>query len=240
VTAITAHQIKVIHAAKGRAGLDEAAYREALGSFGVASSKDLTADQADALISRLNGASKPVQRADRATGPYARKLQALWLTAWNLGVARSFEDSAMLAFVERQTGLSHSRFLIDPKDAAKAIEGLKKWIAREGGVEWPKRRGRQGDLGREVLALKRAVVEAQWRRLIQLGEVTRSPQDVRARVDLIDHLPAYVASKTRGGARRLSSLDDATLTGDELDLAAAHLGRWLRGALVRHAEGGAP
>jgi len=66
--------------------------------------------------------------------------QALWIAAWNLGLARSRDDAAMLAFVERQTGLSHTRFLADPIDAAKAIEGLKAWLVRDGGVTWPTQR----------------------------------------------------------------------------------------------------
>ncbi len=43
--------------------------------------------------------------------------------------------------------------MTDPADAAKAIEGLKAWIAREGGVAWPKHRA--------TLARKRALVDAQ-------------------------------------------------------------------------------
>ncbi|MGC8201033.1 phage protein GemA/Gp16 family protein, partial [Salmonella enterica] len=40
-------------------------------------------------------------------GPYAKKLQALWIAAWNLGLTRSRDDKALLAFVKRQTGLDH-------------------------------------------------------------------------------------------------------------------------------------
>jgi hypothetical protein len=38
--------------------------------------------------------------------------------------------------VKRQTGLDHTRFLRDPQDARKAVEALKGWMAREGGVVW--------------------------------------------------------------------------------------------------------
>ena len=43
---------------------------------------------------------------------------------------------ALVAFVKRQTGVDHIRFLHHADDAAKAIEGLKAWLAREGGVKW--------------------------------------------------------------------------------------------------------
>jgi phage gp16-like protein len=69
-------------------------------------------------------------------GPYAKKLQALWIAAWNLGIVQDRRDAAMLAFVKRQTGIDHTAFLRDPADARKAVEALKSWIGRDGGVEW--------------------------------------------------------------------------------------------------------
>ncbi len=72
----------------------------------------------------------------RLEGEYAPKLQALWIGAWNLGIVRDRRDSALLAFVKRQTGLDHTRFLTDPKEAMKAIEALKGMMARDGGVDW--------------------------------------------------------------------------------------------------------
>lgn len=69
-------------------------------------------------------------------GRYAKKLQALWIAAWNLGLVRNRDDKALLAFVKRQTQIDHVRFLRHPEDAAKAIEALKSWMAREAGVQW--------------------------------------------------------------------------------------------------------
>jgi phage gp16-like protein len=74
--------------------------------------------------------------AGRLDGPYAKKLQALWIDGWHLGIVRNRQDAALTAFVERQTRISHTRFLRSAHDAQKAIEGLKDWIAREGGVVW--------------------------------------------------------------------------------------------------------
>ncbi|WP_409362078.1 phage protein GemA/Gp16 family protein [Bartonella heixiaziensis] len=55
---------------------------------------------------------------------------------WNLGIIRDRSDKALLAFVKRQTGIDHIRFLRDSDDACRAIEALKGWLQREGGVDW--------------------------------------------------------------------------------------------------------
>lgn len=70
------------------------------------------------------------------SGKYAHKLQALWIAGYNLGVFRKRDDAALEAFVKRQTGLERERFLHHGDDAARVIEALKGWLAREGGVDW--------------------------------------------------------------------------------------------------------
>lgn len=81
---------------------------------------------------------KPTSKASRKglEGQYAKKLQALWIAAWNLGIVKNKSDNALLAFVKRQTGVDHTRFLRHKEDADKAIEALKAWMAREAGVDW--------------------------------------------------------------------------------------------------------
>ena len=94
--------------------------------------------------------------ARRLEGPYAKKLQALWIAGWNLGLMRSHTDSALLAFVKRQTGVDHTRFLREQAEANRAIEALKGWLARDGGVDWSPRHGDEKALrepgGRVALA----------------------------------------------------------------------------------------
>ena len=70
------------------------------------------------------------------TGPYAKKLQALWIAGWNLGLVHNRDDAAIIAFVKRQTGLDHARWLRDPADGKRVVEALKDWLARDGGVMW--------------------------------------------------------------------------------------------------------
>lgn len=85
---------------------------------------------------RAKGAPKLLVKGKELKGPYAKKLQALWIAGWNLGVVRDRTDAAMLSFIKRQTGIEQTAFLRDPADARKALEALKAWLGREGGVVW--------------------------------------------------------------------------------------------------------
>lgn len=136
-------------------------YRDLLeGLTGKRSAKDLSDAEQRKVLGRMRELGFGTKgKATGLTGPFAPKLLALWLSAWNLGITRSNHDNALIAFVERQTGIAHLSWLRDPRDAAKAIDGLKIWITREAGVEWPK--GTRAN-PRET---KLAVIVAQWRML---------------------------------------------------------------------------
>ncbi|PPQ29033.1 hypothetical protein CCR94_16435 [Rhodoblastus sphagnicola] len=120
--------------------MTDADYRAHLeGRFKVVSSRELSEDQAGALLDDLRAAAgqpKPAFSAKRASGKFAPVLQALWIAAYNLGIVEKPDDAAMLAFVKRQCKVDHDRFMVDGEAARPAIEGLKAWIAREAGVEW--------------------------------------------------------------------------------------------------------
>lgn len=124
-----------LHVLKANAGLDDDTYRDFLErETGKRSSKFLTpAERAKVVtaMQRLLPETDPdAQKGERATGKFARKLQALWIAGYNLGVIANNSDQAMIAFVKRQTGLDHHRFLVDATDADKAIDALKLWIRR--------------------------------------------------------------------------------------------------------------
>lgn len=134
--------IAAIHVAKKQLGLDDDTYRAKLHVItGKSSVKDMTEDERQRVISafRQNG-FKPVERRQdgrqKLTGKFAKKLQALWIAGYNLGVVENRDDSAMLAFVKRQTDLDHTRFLHYADDARAAIEGVKAWLRREAGVSF--------------------------------------------------------------------------------------------------------
>ena len=159
--------LAAIHVARRELGLDEDTYRAlALRITGKASAGAMNATERGRLLEALRrhgfkGAKRGLE------GPFARKLQALWISAWHLGLVRDRSDAALLDFVRRQTGIDHTRFLVDPVDAAKAIDALKAWTAREGGVDWR--------LGASVPAWQRLpgakIVIAQWALLQKAGLV---------------------------------------------------------------------
>ncbi len=178
-------QTRAIHALRRRIpGYTDDDYRAFLQSrYGVPTSTRLTFIQAAGVIGELRRLAGPAAfsdaRARAASGPYVKPLQALWIAAFNLGIVADRSDRALIAFVERQTGLTHTRFLRDAADAKKAIEGLKAWIARSvnerlandggargsGAADGPER-GDQGHAfawpkGRNVIERKRAILAAQ-------------------------------------------------------------------------------
>lgn len=110
---------------------------------GERSLRAMRPDQHKALIDELVRLGfKPASKGSgwRLEGKYAPKLQALWIAGYNLGLIRNRDNAALLAFVKRQTGIDHTRFLHYSDDAAKAIEALKAWLARDGGVDWQTRK----------------------------------------------------------------------------------------------------
>ncbi|MGX1259821.1 gp16 family protein [Sinorhizobium fredii] len=136
--------IAAIHVAKKQLGLDDDTYRAKLANItGKASAKDMTENERQRVLTVFrNEGFRPAEAERRPdgrqklTGRFAGKLQALWIAGYNLGIVENRDDAALIAFVKRQTGIDHVRFLKFPDDARKAVEALKAWIAREGGVEW--------------------------------------------------------------------------------------------------------
>lgn len=227
----TAKQIGLIHVLAGKAGMDDDTRRDFLQrEAGVQSSKNLSAAAAARVIDRL----KPL--AGEATAgavagldtPVGGKLRALWIAGYDLGLVRDRTDRAMLGFLERQTGVSHVRFVREPGDATAAIEALKSWLARGGKVEWPAREPWKKD-GKaefdEIAASKRAVLDAQWRRLIDAGAIDNPGQEP-AYVGLM-HYAYRVAARRHWNEFGLADYDTVQRA----------LGRKLRAALARKAGG---
>ncbi len=130
--------IPAIYGLRKELGLDDDTARDLYHrEVGVRSLRDMTPGQQVRVMQALQRQVRTARSAPKGlVGPYAGKLQALWISGWNLGIVRDRTDAALLSFVERQSGISHTRFLRDAKDARKAIEGLKSWLAREALIEW--------------------------------------------------------------------------------------------------------
>lgn len=167
-----------IHIAKKQLGLDDDTYRAVLlRVVGKESSRDMSAAEHGRLLAEFerlgfNPASKAPRKGGKVpakslAGPYAKKLQALWIAGWNLGLIFDRQDSALLAFVSRQTGIERTDWLRDAASAQKAIEALKSWLARDGGVNWsverltPEHKQRHGY----------QIAAAQWLRLFPSGDM---------------------------------------------------------------------
>ncbi len=142
--AVSRAQIVAIHALKSRAGLSEEAYREELAQLGVASSTELSHSAAIGLIDHLKGLAKQPrgtfggrpQGAMNLDGPYVGICRALWLDGYHLGLIEHPEDTALVAFVRRQTRIDHLNWVRDAVEGSKVVEALKAWLHRDGGVDW--------------------------------------------------------------------------------------------------------
>ncbi len=133
-----------IHAIRREVGFDgDDDWRDMLERVtGGRSSRGLTQAQSDAVIAELRrlgarggpkASSKGSQK--RLEGPYAAKLQALWLSCWNVGFITDRTDGALMAFAVRQAQVDHANWLRDHQDAVAVIEALKAMLARAG-VNW--------------------------------------------------------------------------------------------------------
>lgn len=132
--------IAAMHVAKKELGLDDETYRAALLQVtGKSSSAAMSEAERQKVLEHFRDRGFKAQSTGsrkRLDGRFAPKLQALWIAGWNLGLVRDRDDRALISFVKRQTGIDHVRFLRHGADATKAIEGLKGWLERSGGVDW--------------------------------------------------------------------------------------------------------
>ena len=168
----------IIHVARKQLGLDDDTARDVYEqATGKRSLRAMSEGERYKVVSALKDRGfNPTLNArsdghNKLTGKYAKKLQALWIDAWNLGIVQNRNDAALIAFVKRQTGVDHVRFLSNAEDAAKAIEAIKGWIAREASVDWTV--GEWDPPYTTTLGFK--VAWAQW---LKLGNDT-SPHSVR-------------------------------------------------------------
>ena len=171
--------LALVHAGAKALGMDEATRRALqVRLTGKASCADMTASELHAVVRELrrkgfkpklkNAKAKSGRGHPRDTlpeGELGAKLKALWLSGWHLGVVRNPSESSLARFIERQNPkLSSARFAHKGPEAARAVEGLKAWLAREAGVDWSSSPG-GGDNPRA------RVLEAQWRILGKAGAV---------------------------------------------------------------------
>jgi hypothetical protein len=214
--------IAAIHTLRPHAGLaDDDTYRDFLQrATGKRSAKELSAAEAPRVIERLRELAGGGVAAKGAVagldGPMGSKLRALWISGYNLGIIRDRSDKAMLSFLQKQTGVSHVRFLQEPGAGSAAVEGLKSWLGRSAKIEWPAN-------SEDVIGSKRAVLDAQWRRLIELDAVEHRGGTATTAMDSLEHYACAVARQNRWEGFQSHHYDEVQKA----------LGNKLRGALAR-------
>ena len=122
-------------------GMPDDQFRDILDyRYGVRSRAGLKDSQLVDLVEFFKAKGWKQKKTNRtkpqADHPMAKKVRALWLSCWHLGITHTPDEEAIEAFVKRQTKIERLHWLRDPFDALKAIEALKKIAAREAGVDW--------------------------------------------------------------------------------------------------------
>lgn len=151
-----------IHVAKKQMAMDDDSYRGLLRRVGGAES--CTAMDMHALerviseFERLGFRKTGPKRAKReklAGAPVATKIRALWMSLWNLGAIHDPGEPALEAFCKRMAGVEKLQWLT-PSMADRVIRGLYGWLERAG---W------EQPVVRNEWTYRRALIEAQLRKL---------------------------------------------------------------------------
>lgn len=162
-----------VHMAKAKAGLDDDTYRDMLEArTGKRSAKLCSAAQLRVVIGHLehDGFTMPQRTVSGPAKAVVKKVQALWVSGFNLGIINDPSDRAMESFIARQTGLRKAAWLREHAKADAVIGALRAWLAREGGVEWAVQ-ARPGHAAHLNMPGYR-VCRAQWGKLLALGAVS--------------------------------------------------------------------
>jgi len=85
-------------------------------------------DHLVACDAKLGFEGKPQSRA-LADDPQSKKIRALWLELHQAEKVRNPSESALAAFVKRETGVAALQWL-KPAQASQVIERLKQWLLR--------------------------------------------------------------------------------------------------------------
>jgi len=213
--------LRALHAKARERGLDADARKDLQeATVGVRSAADMTAAQLRRVLAALGRRPGRAQRkADRLPDtPMTAKMRALWISGWHLGAVRDPGDAALAAWVKRVTGLDAAAWCRGAKDGAKAIEGLKDFLAREAGVDWrPYSSAMVAGVVSKIDRPRCRVLEAQWRILHGAGLV---------KVKSVNAIGGY-AERFFRISREISHIH---LEPAEADRLIRHFGERIRGA----------
>lgn len=177
-----------VHIAKKDLGLSDDEYRGIINAkFGVQSSSKLSDKRLVELLESFKGMgftakkSGPVKQPAKSPQPskekerQIRKLKALWISLYRLGVTYDRSDDGLTAFARRvsggaETGIRSINWL-DQYAAANVIEALKKMAEREASVDWSSYQILRGTLSVPYYKPRARVIEAQWAIMYELDLV---------------------------------------------------------------------
>ncbi len=126
-------EIQLIKIAQKQLGMDDDSYRDILFTLTrKRSSTELDFAERKKVLEHMEACgfkrTKPQPRK-LADDPQSKKIRALWLELHTAGKVRNPSESALAAFVKRQTGRDALQWLT-AREASALIEELKKWLER--------------------------------------------------------------------------------------------------------------
>lgn len=170
--------IAAVHAEAKRHGMDTETRRGLIKlATGKASSAELTVGELGKVLDAIKGRSRRAAGEGRvlADTPHARKIRALWLSLYHLGLVADPTEAALAHFAERQCKVMALQW-VSVEESVKIIEALKAWAVRDAGVCWD---AYQNILGQKVGENAAArVLEAQQAIMQSLG-LAFDPVDAR-------------------------------------------------------------
>ncbi len=213
-------------------GMDDDTYRDFLERVtGKRSAAKLSIGDLELVVNNMKEAGfKPLQRKapkragtrPMADGEYARKIRALWISLYHLGIVANPTESALAKYVARQAKVSALQFLRN-NQANRVIESMKKWAERAGKVDWSGYK-----IGADtVYRPRQRVIEAQWQILRDRG-VHRFDDDWHAACALAPYCCGIVGTKAKLGL--------INFTDQQLDQVMEVLGKQIRASIKANAK----
>ena len=135
-------EIARIHILKKQLGMDDDTYRDFLGGMtGKRSSKDMTgAERVQVITAMERSTGKAQPSGPKLDFPQYRKMQAMWIAMWNLGMIESRSNASMLKFAQRIARVDRPEWVAP--HAERIIANMRQWMSRPfpggGGVDWSK------------------------------------------------------------------------------------------------------
>ena len=169
---------RAVRAACKERGIDNDARKAlVLQVTGKASLGDCAPDEVRAVLGRVKGAGRGRGQASAgkrhrannlsdhpAVASRQKKILALWLVIYDLAIMDDNSDAALNAFVRRHSGVDALQWL-NVRQADRMIDRIKAMIRDKAAVDWAMYEGEHPG---------RAVVEAQFRRLVRAGALPES------------------------------------------------------------------